>query len=84
MKGLAEMARQHPFLQRPLLSFVQDLPVSKLGPWVVSGWVSAFSEADVASDFATTLKGWADQDDNKPLKAASSAAMKLSSKRKRT
>ncbi|POF33912.1 Qat anti-phage system ATPase QatA [Roseibium marinum] len=84
VKGLAEMARQHPFLQRPLLSFVQDLPVSKLGPWVVSGWASAFSEADVASDFATTLKGWADQDDNKPLKAAATAAMKLSSKRKRS
>lgn len=84
VKGLAEMARQHPFLQRPLLSFVQDLPVSKLGPWAVSGWASVFSETDVASDFATTLKGWADQDDNKPLKAAASAAMKLSSKRKRS
>ncbi|MCE8003960.1 Qat anti-phage system ATPase QatA [Billgrantia ethanolica] len=83
VKGLAEMARQHPFLQRPLLSLVQDLPVSKLGPWIVSGWASVFSEADVASDFATTLKGWADQDDNKQLKAAAAAAMKLSSKRKR-
>ncbi|AWN17952.1 Qat anti-phage system ATPase QatA [Salinisphaera sp. LB1] len=83
VKGLAEIARQHPFLQRPLLSFVQDLPISKLGPWVVSGWASVFSEAEVASDFATTLKGWADQDDNKQLRAAATAAMKLSSKRKR-
>jgi len=83
VRGLAEVARQHLFLQRPLLSFVQDLPVSKLGPWVVSGWASAFSETDVASDFATTLKGWADQDDNKQLKAAAAAAMKLSGKRKR-
>src|SRR3546814_229408 len=83
VRGLAEVARQHPFLQRPLLSFVQDLPVSKLGPWVVIGWASAFSETDVASDFAATLKGWADQDDNKQLKAAAVAAMKLSSKRKR-
>lgn len=84
VKGLAEMACQHPFLQRPLLSFVQDLPVSKLGPWVVSGWASVFSEAAVKSDFSTTLKGWADQDDNKQLKAAATAAMKLSSKRERT
>lgn len=83
VRGLAELARQHPFLQRPLLSFVQDLPISKLGPWVVSGWASAFSETDVASDFATTLKGWADQDDNKQLKAAAAAAMKLSGKRRR-
>lgn len=83
VKGLAEMAHQHPFLQRPLLAFVQDLPISKLGPWVVSGWASTFSESDVASDFAVTLKGWADQDDNKQLKAAATAAMKLSSKRRR-
>src|SRR3546814_17283114 len=47
VRGLAEVARQHPFLQRPLLSFVQDLPVSKLGPWVVIGWASAFSETIV-------------------------------------
>ena len=84
MKGLAEMARQHPFLQRPLLSFVQDLPVSKLGPWAVGGWASVFSETDEVLDFATTLKGWADQDDNKPLRAAAGAAIKLSSRRKRS
>ncbi|PYE80582.1 Qat anti-phage system ATPase QatA [Pseudoroseicyclus aestuarii] len=83
VRGLAEVARQHPFLQRPLLSFVQDLPISKLGPWVVSGWASAFGETDVALDFAKTLKGWAEQDDNKQLKAAAAAAEKLSGKRKR-
>ncbi|WP_417323358.1 Qat anti-phage system ATPase QatA [Erythrobacter aureus] len=83
VKGLAEMARQHPFLQRPLLSFVQDLPVSKLGPWVVSGWVSAFSEADVEAEFTATLQSWAEQDDNKQLKAASAAVIKLVGKRKR-
>ena len=81
-KGLAEIARQHPFLQRPLLSLLQDLPVSKLGPWVVTGWASAFSEVDVVSDMATTLKGWASQEENKKLKAAAGAAMKLTSKRK--
>lgn len=83
VKGLAEVARQHTFLQRPLLSFLQDLPVSKLGPWLVSGWASVFSEADVVSDFATTLKGWAEQEENRQLKAAAGAAMKLSGKRKR-
>ena len=83
VKGLAETARQHPFLQRPLLSFVQDLPVSKLGPWVVSGWASVFSEADVAAEFAATLRSWAGQEDNKMLKAASEAAIKLVGKRKR-
>ena len=70
------------FRYRPLLSLLQDLPVSKLGPWVVTGWASAFSEVDVVSDMATTLKGWASQEENKKLKAAAGAAMKLTSKRK--
>lgn len=82
VKGLVEMARQHPFLQRPLLSFVQDLPVSKLGPWVVSGWGAVFSESDVKAEFMTMLRSWAGQDDNKKLKAASGAAIKLVEKRK--
>ena len=82
VKGLAEMARQHAFLQRSLLSFLQDLPVSKLGPWVVTGWASVFSEADVKADFEATLRGWAEQDDNNKLKAASGAAIKLVRKRK--
>jgi predicted KAP-like P-loop ATPase len=81
VKGLAEVARHHPFLQRPLLSFLQDLPVSKLGPWVVTGWVSVFSEGDVAFDMAVTLRGWAEQEENRKLKAAAGAAMKLTGKR---
>ncbi len=84
VKGLAEMARQHKFLQRPLLSFLQDLPISKLGPWVVSGWASVFSETNVEAEFTATLKGWAEQDDNKKLKAASEAVIKLVGKRKRS
>lgn len=82
-KGLAEMARQHAFLQRPLLAFLQDLPVSKLGPWAASGWASVFSESDVEAEFSATLRGWAEQDDNKKLKAASEAVIKLVGKRKR-
>ncbi|TGG92479.1 NTPase KAP [Natronospirillum operosum] len=81
VKGLAEIANQHPFLKRPLLSFIQDLPVSKLGPWVVSGWASVFSEAQVKSDYSKTLKEWAGQNDNKQLKAAATAAIKLIGKR---
>src|SRR3546814_14292985 len=77
VRGLAEVARQHPFLQRPLLSFVQDLPVSKLGPWVVIGWASAFSETDVASDFAATLKGWADQEDRKSVVYGKSVSVRV-------
>ena len=37
-RGLAEVSRHHPFLQRSLLAFLKDLPASQLGPWIVTGW----------------------------------------------
>ena len=46
-RGLAEISRHHPFLQRSLLAFLKDLPVSKLGPWGVIGWTGTFAETDV-------------------------------------
>jgi hypothetical protein len=48
---------------------------------VVTGWVSVFSEGDVAFDMAVTLRGWAEQEENRKLKAAAGAAMKLTGKR---
>jgi len=82
MAGLEEIARQHPFLQKPLLSFVKDLPLSKLGPWVVSGWTSVLTEPDVAAELKTTIGDWAKQEENKMLKAASKAVTKLAREKK--
>ena len=82
-RGLAEVSRQHPFLQRSLLAFLKDLPVSKLGPWVVSGWAGTFVETDVKAEFDGMLAKWAQQDENKPLKAAANGAIKLKKARRR-
>lgn len=82
VRGLAEISRQHTFLQRPLLSFLEDLPVSKLGPWAVSGWTGTFSESDVNAEFDAMLSEWADQDENKKLKTAAAAAIKLVKRRR--
>ena len=83
VRGLAEIARQHPFLQAPLLAFLKDLPVSKLGPWAVSGWTGTLTEAAVKAEFATLLSEWAEQDENKTLRAAATAAIKLVKRRGR-
>jgi predicted KAP-like P-loop ATPase len=83
VRGLAEIARQHPFLQPPLLAFLKDLPVSKLGPWAVSGWTGTLSEAAVKAEFDTLLGEWAEQDENNKLKAAANAAIKLVKRRGR-
>ena len=82
-RGLAEVSRQHPFLQHSLLAFLKDLPVSKLGPWVVSGWAGTFAETDVKAEFDGLLGEWAQQGENKPLKAAATGATKLAKTRRR-
>ena len=76
-RGLAEICRQHPFLQRSLLAFLKDLPVSKLGPWVVTGWAGTFAGTDVKTEFEGLRSEWAQQDENKPLKVAATGATKL-------
>ena len=82
-RGLAEVSRQHPFLRPSLLAFLKDLPVSKLGPWVVTGWAGTFAEMDVKAEFDGLLDEWAQQDENKPLKAAATGATKLAKTRRR-
>lgn len=82
-RGLAEISRNHPFLQAPLLALLKDLPVSKLGPWVVSGWKGTIEDAEAKADFTRLLQNWAQQNENRPLSAAATAANKLPTARKR-
>ena len=82
-RGLAEVSRHHAFLQRPLLAFLKDLPVSRLGPWVVTGWVGTFGQKDVKTEFSNLLDEWVQQSENKPLRAAAVGAAKLAKTRRR-
>ena len=82
-RGLAEISRHHSFLQRSLLAFLKGLPVSKLGPWVVTGWAGTFAETQVKVEFNGLLDTWAQQDENKPLKVAATGATKLAKVRRR-
>lgn len=80
--GLAEVCRHHPFLRNSLLAFLKDIPVSKVGPWVVSGWGELFADTDLKTEFDSLLDIWARQDENKPLKVAVSGARKLARARR--
>ena len=82
-RGLAEISRHHPFLQRSLLAFLKDLPVPKLGPWVVTGWAGTFAEIDVKAEFDGLLREWGQQNENKPLRVAATGATKLAKTRRR-
>ena len=81
--GLGEVCRHHTFLQRSLLAFLKDLPVAKLGPWAATSWAGTFEEADVKAEFESLLNEWAGQDENRELKAAAGAAVKLVIRRRR-
>ena len=65
------------FLQASLVAFFRDLPVNRLGPWVVTGWAGAFTEPDAVADYATLKSDWGEASDNKILATAAKAAGKV-------
>ena len=68
--GLAEICRHHAFLQRSLVAMLRDLPVSRLGPWAVSGWRRALTTNEAKRDFEALVSDWAGQEENKELRVA--------------
>ncbi|MBO9508777.1 Qat anti-phage system ATPase QatA [Thalassospira sp. A3_1] len=75
--GLAALCQSHKFLQPTLVNFLKNLPVSKLGPWVVSGWNSSITDEEARSNFRLLVDSWAIQEDNKALKAAATSMKTL-------
>ncbi|MBL8903584.1 MAG: NTPase KAP [Rhizobiales bacterium] len=65
-EGLAVLASVRPALQEPLLALLRRLPVSKLGPWAVTGWAATFTGSNVAA-FSDLARQWAEQTENKAL-----------------
>lgn len=68
--GLVRLVEAHPALQRRLLDFVRELPVGKVKAWAASSWGACFTDAGVATDFQTVLRGWAEQGENTVLQTA--------------
>lgn len=77
VQGLIVVVEAHPALQRRLLGFVRELPVSKLGSWVASSWGSCFTDTAVQTAFAETLAEWAEQSENTILQTAAKAVGKM-------
>lgn len=75
--GLVRVVEVHPQLQRRLLDFVRELPISKVGTWVASSWTVCFKDTSIAEEFQEVLKGWAAQTDNKVLQRAAQGILKL-------
>ncbi|MCG8060576.1 MAG: KAP family NTPase, partial [Candidatus Thiodiazotropha endolucinida] len=80
-QGLSVICQHHAFLQPSLVAFLRALPVSKVGPWAVSGWAGALTSDEAKGEFEVLVSEWAMQDDNKPLQAAAKAVVQLGKRR---
>jgi hypothetical protein len=63
-------------LQRRLLSFIRDLPVSKVGAWAAASCGTSFTDATVAAEFTVLLRSWSEQNGNKILQVSAYNVLK--------
>jgi hypothetical protein len=80
VQGLIALVAAHPALQRRLLTFVNELPVAKLGAWGATSWGECFTDPALSAEFAATLKTWSEQSDNALLRTSAAAAFKFKKK----
>lgn len=76
IEGMVVLVKAQPTLQSRLLDFLNSLPSSRCGPWVVGGWQNVFKDADALSRLDRLLDGWSKVTNNQMLKLAAEAAIK--------
>ncbi len=72
--GMVVLVKAQPSLQGSLIDFLQALPASRCGPWVVSGWQGALKDSAAQERMAELIVGWSKVSGNNMLKAAAEAA----------
>ena len=82
VQGLIEICHHHGFLQTSLVAMLKSLPVSRIGPWALSGWRRAFTTHDTKHAFKALVSDWANQNENQELKTAAEGSLKLDGKRR--
>ncbi len=76
IEGMVVLVKAQPTLQSRLLDFLNALPSSRCGPWVVGGWQSVFKDTDALARLGRLLDGWSKVTNNQMLKLAAEAALK--------
>lgn len=74
--GLVVLVKAQPGLQGKLLDFLEALPASRCGPWVVRGWQGVIRDAENVGRLERLLDGWSNVTNNVALKAAADAVNK--------
>lgn len=75
--GMVVLVKAQPSLQARLINFLQALPSSRCGAWIVGGWQGALKDADALAGLDRLLDGWSKVTNNQLLKAAADAAIKM-------
>jgi len=81
IEGLSVLVKAHPHLQSNLLDFLENLPISRIGTWVVQGWVGAIVEPNAEQRYEKLLTSWSQQEENKLLKTSAISVMKINKAR---
>lgn len=76
IEGMVVLVKAQPTLQSRLLDFLNALPSSRCGPWVVGGWQSVFKDNDALVRLDRLLDGWSKETSNQMLRLAAEAALK--------
>lgn len=76
-RGLVELVKIRPELERRLLDFAKELPVPKLGAWAPAAFGNVFKDPAVLRDYQGLLKSWSEQRESTTLKAAAGAISKI-------
>lgn len=76
IEGMVVLVKAQPSLQGRLLDFLNALPSTRCGPWVVGGWQSVFKDADAIARLDRLLDGWSKITNNQMLRLAAEAAIK--------
>lgn len=75
ISGLTLMIKHHPDLQEKLIGLLENLPIKKLGPWVIKGWDGVITGESVQR-FDKLVIAWA-SNGGLLLKAAAINAQKI-------
>jgi hypothetical protein len=76
IEGMVVLVKAQPTLQSRLLDFLNALPSSRCGPWVVGGWQSVFKDTEALARLDRLLDAWSKVTSNQMLKLAAEAAIK--------
>ncbi len=78
VQGLLVLIEYHPSLERKLVTFLRELPPTKIGAWAASKWGNSFKDEGTLADFKGLLEVWSQRSDNSSLRAAAMGVIAMS------